>query len=95
MVHVEETTSHRRYAGFFIRNAEHAQRALTSIKSAPLPIRKPASSSAPAPAPTTTVAPISKSGESAAPAPAEAPATAPEKKAGAWVPKSRQARIAA
>lgn len=92
MVHVEETTSHRRYAGFFIRNAEHAQRALTSIKSAPLPVRKPASSSAPAPA--TTAAPISKSGESAAPAPAEAPA-APEKKAGTWVPKSRQARIAA
>ncbi|KAE8538501.1 eukaryotic translation initiation factor 3 subunit L [Cryptococcus gattii VGV] len=93
MVHVEETTSHRRYAGFFIRNAEHAQRALSSIKSAPLPIRKPASSSAPAPA--TTSAPISKPGESAASADAEAPAAALEKKAGAWVPKSRQARIAA
>lgn len=93
MVHVEETTSHRRYAGFFIRNAEHAQRALSSIKSAPLPIRKPASSSAPAPA--TTSAIISKPGESATSAGAEAPAAAPEKKAGAWVPKSRQARIAA
>ncbi|CAD6581873.1 MAG: hypothetical protein TREMPRED_003107 [Tremellales sp. Tagirdzhanova-0007] len=37
MVHVEETTSHRRYAGFFIRNAEHAQRVFHSIRSAPLP----------------------------------------------------------
>ncbi|WRT66544.1 eukaryotic translation initiation factor 3 subunit L [Kwoniella shivajii] len=44
MVHVEETTSHRRFAGFFIRNAEHAQRVYNTIRSSPLPIqRKPAS----------------------------------------------------
>ncbi|WWC62161.1 eukaryotic translation initiation factor 3 subunit L [Kwoniella dejecticola CBS 10117] len=42
MVHVEETTSHRRFAGFFIRNAEHAQRVFNTIKASPLPIqRKP------------------------------------------------------
>ena len=38
MVHVEETTSHRRFAGFFIRNAEHAQRVFNTIRAAPLPI---------------------------------------------------------
>ncbi|KAL7421966.1 hypothetical protein Q5752_003738 [Cryptotrichosporon argae] len=37
MVHVEETTSHRRYAGFFIRNAEHAQRVFNTIRASPLP----------------------------------------------------------
>jgi translation initiation factor 3 subunit L len=37
MVHVEETTSHRRFAGFFIRNAEHAQRVFNTIRAAPLP----------------------------------------------------------
>jgi translation initiation factor 3 subunit L len=37
MVHVEETTSHRRYAGYFIRNAEHAQRVFNTIRSSPLP----------------------------------------------------------
>ncbi|WVQ99522.1 eukaryotic translation initiation factor 3 subunit L [Kwoniella sp. CBS 9459] len=42
MVHVEETTSHRRFAGFFIRNAEHAQRVFNTIRTSPLPIqRKP------------------------------------------------------
>jgi translation initiation factor 3 subunit L len=40
MVHVEETTSHRRFAGYFIRNAEHAQRAFNSIRSAPLPTQR-------------------------------------------------------
>lgn len=40
MVHVEETTSHRRFAGFFIRNAEHAQRVFNSIRSAPLPSKE-------------------------------------------------------
>ncbi|WVW84114.1 eukaryotic translation initiation factor 3 subunit L [Kwoniella bestiolae CBS 10118] len=50
MVHVEETTSHRRFAGFFIRNAEHAQRVFNTIKSSPLPIqRKPVPSTASAP----------------------------------------------
>jgi len=43
MVHVEETTSHRRYAGYFIRNAEHAQRVFNTIRSSPLPSqRRPA-----------------------------------------------------
>jgi len=47
MVHVEETTSHRRYAGYFIRNAEHAQRVFNTIRSSPLPSqRKPVSASA-------------------------------------------------
>ncbi|WOO80727.1 Eukaryotic translation initiation factor 3 subunit L [Vanrija pseudolonga] len=42
MVHVEETTSHRRFAGFFIRNAEHAQRVFNTIRTSPLPSqRKP------------------------------------------------------
>jgi translation initiation factor 3 subunit L len=40
MVHVEETTSHRRYAGFFIRNAEHAQRVFNTIHSSPLPSQR-------------------------------------------------------
>ena len=37
MVHVEETTSHRRYAGYLIRNAEHAQRVFNTVRAAPLP----------------------------------------------------------
>lgn len=40
MVHVEETTSHRRYAGYFIRNAEHAQRVFNTIRSSPLPVQR-------------------------------------------------------
>lgn len=40
MVHVEETTSHRRYAGYFIRNAEHAQRVFNTIRTSPLPTQK-------------------------------------------------------
>lgn len=40
MVHVEETTTHRRFAGFFIRNAEHAQRAFNTIRAAPLPTQR-------------------------------------------------------
>ncbi|ORY32893.1 putative eukaryotic translation initiation factor 3 subunit 6 [Naematelia encephala] len=39
MVHVEETTTHRRTAGFFIRNAEHAQRVFNTIRASPLPIQ--------------------------------------------------------
>ncbi|WWC70173.1 eukaryotic translation initiation factor 3 subunit L [Kwoniella pini CBS 10737] len=50
MVHVEETTSHRRFAGFFIRNAEHSQRVFNTIKASPLPIqRKPATATTGAP----------------------------------------------
>ena len=40
MVHVEETTSHRRFAGYFIRNAEHAQRVYNTIKASPLPVQR-------------------------------------------------------
>ncbi|RXK39328.1 eukaryotic translation initiation factor 3 subunit L [Tremella mesenterica] len=46
MVHVEETTAHRRYAGFFVRNAEQAMRAFNTIRSSPLPspsVRRPQS----------------------------------------------------
>ncbi|WWD17147.1 eukaryotic translation initiation factor 3 subunit L [Kwoniella shandongensis] len=79
MVHVEETTSHRRFAGFFIRNAEHAQRVYNTIRSAPLPVqRKPA-------------APVQTQGaqpNGTAPGQTSAPAKA------AWKPK-RQVQIAA
>lgn len=37
MIHVEETTVHRRTAAFFVRNAEQAQRTFNNIRSAPLP----------------------------------------------------------
>jgi translation initiation factor 3 subunit L len=47
MVHVEETTSHRRFAGFFIRNAEHAQRVLNTIRAAPLPVKSVKTQNAP------------------------------------------------
>nr|ODO01217.1 eukaryotic translation initiation factor 3 subunit L [Cryptococcus depauperatus CBS 7855] len=86
MVNVEETTSHRRFAGFFIRNAEHAQRTLTSIRSAPLPIRKPANA--------TSLSSDSTGKADITPAASASLATS-EKKPGAWVPKSRQVRIAA
>ncbi|KIJ56384.1 hypothetical protein M422DRAFT_73174 [Sphaerobolus stellatus SS14] len=38
MVHVAEATVGRRYAGWFIRNTEHAQRVLDTLRSTPLPI---------------------------------------------------------
>ncbi|ODO06259.1 eukaryotic translation initiation factor 3 subunit L [Cryptococcus wingfieldii CBS 7118] len=96
MVHVEETTSHRRYAGFFIRNAEHAQRALTAIKSAPLPVRKSTSNaSAPSSNPAGGASTIATKPDAPALAPAATPAASVEKKPGAWVPKSKQARVAA
>jgi len=37
MVHIAESTVGRRYAGWFIRNSEHAARVLDSIKASPLP----------------------------------------------------------
>jgi translation initiation factor 3 subunit L len=37
MVHVEETVTNRRLAGFLIRNTEHAQRVLHTLRAAPLP----------------------------------------------------------
>jgi translation initiation factor 3 subunit L len=42
MVQVAETTTNRRFAGFFIRNAENANRVFESIKNAPLPIPRSA-----------------------------------------------------
>ncbi|EIN05492.1 eukaryotic translation initiation factor 3 subunit 6 [Punctularia strigosozonata HHB-11173 SS5] len=37
MVHIVESTVGRRYAGWFIRNAEHAQRVLDTLQVSPLP----------------------------------------------------------
>ena len=53
MVHIAESTVGRRYAGWFIRNTEHAQRVYDTIKNSPLPIppRKTADAQ-PQPAPT-------------------------------------------
>ena len=43
MVHIAESTVGRRYAGWFIRNTEHAQRVLDTLKNSPLPVlHKPA-----------------------------------------------------
>ena len=57
-MHVCESTVGRRFAGWFIRNTEHAQRVLDGIKSSPLPPSGKAPASAapeaeakPAPAP--------------------------------------------
>ena len=38
MVHMAESTVGRRYAGWFIRNTEHAQRVLDTLRNSPLPI---------------------------------------------------------
>jgi translation initiation factor 3 subunit L len=38
MVHISEVTVGRRFAGWFIRNAEHAQRVLDGVKNSPLPL---------------------------------------------------------
>lgn len=51
MVHIAESTVGRRYAGWFIRNTEHAQRVLDTHRNASLPI---ASGKGPAPAQTQT-----------------------------------------
>ncbi|THH22532.1 hypothetical protein EUX98_g8158 [Antrodiella citrinella] len=37
MVHIAESTVGRRYAGWFIRNTEHAQRVFDTVKNSPLP----------------------------------------------------------
>lgn len=48
MVHIAESTVGRRYAGWFIRNTEHAQRVLDTLKNSPLPVApKPAQSAQP------------------------------------------------
>lgn len=39
MVHIYESTVGRRFAGWFIRNTEHAQRVLDGLRASPLPIR--------------------------------------------------------
>jgi len=48
MVHISEVTVGRRFAGWFIRNTEHAQRVLDGVKNGPLPLapRPPAGSEA-------------------------------------------------
>lgn len=47
MVHIAESTVGRRYAGWFIRNTEHAQRVYDAVKNSALPARaKPNPSSA-------------------------------------------------
>lgn len=83
MVHVEETTSHRRFAGFFIRNAEHAQRVFNTIRTSPLPSAQAQQRKAPGQA--------AGAGGAGAGAGAEKGA---KPGAGAWQPK-RQVRIAA
>jgi translation initiation factor 3 subunit L len=49
-VHVVESTVGRRYAGWFLKNAEHAARVCTQVRSATLPVRQGAPGAAP-PAP--------------------------------------------
>lgn len=80
MVHVEETTSHRRFAGFFIRNAEHAQRTFHSIHAAPLPLSK---------------AQIAASAAKKAAGPQQGAKPAPSKPAGAPWASKRSVKIAA
>jgi translation initiation factor 3 subunit L len=45
MVHISEVTVGRRFAGWFIRNAEHAQRVLDGVKNSPLPLAPQAAAS--------------------------------------------------
>lgn len=45
MVHISEATVGRRFAGWFIRNAEHAQRVLDGVKNSPLPAAPQAATS--------------------------------------------------
>lgn len=43
MVNISESTVGRRYAGWFIRNTEHAQRVYDTLHNSPLPVpQKPA-----------------------------------------------------
>ncbi|KAI0761861.1 eukaryotic translation initiation factor 3 subunit 6 [Irpex lacteus] len=49
MVNIAESTVGRRYAGWFIRNTEHAQRVLDTLRNAPLPSPGPKPAAAPAP----------------------------------------------
>ncbi|KAH9991984.1 eukaryotic translation initiation factor 3 subunit 6 [Russula compacta] len=45
MVHISEVTVGRRFAGWFIRNTEHAQRVLDGVKNGPLPLAPQAAAS--------------------------------------------------
>jgi len=45
MVHISEVTVGRRFAGWFIRNTEHAQRVLDGVKNGPLPLAPPQAAS--------------------------------------------------
>ncbi|RDX54461.1 eukaryotic translation initiation factor 3 subunit 6 [Lentinus brumalis] len=63
MVHIAEQTVGRRYAGWFIRNTEHAQRVLDALRAAPLPVHQK-------PKPAGQPADGAKDGAPAAPAPA-------------------------
>ncbi|EGN94376.1 hypothetical protein SERLA73DRAFT_188222 [Serpula lacrymans var. lacrymans S7.3] len=49
MVHIAESTVGRRYAGWFIRNTEHAQRVLDALRASPLPSSKGAGGAATGP----------------------------------------------
>jgi translation initiation factor 3 subunit L len=82
MIHVEETTVHRRTAAFFVRNAEQAQRTFNNIRSAPLP---------------SAVAPQGQDGKDGKQG-QRGPRRDGGKDQGekkVWAPKSRQVRIAA
>ena len=65
MVHVAESTVGRRYAGWFIRNTEHAQRVLDALRASPLPVAAPSTSAA------TSAANAGVMGSKAAPSMAE------------------------
>lgn len=41
MIHIAESTVGRRYAGWFIRNSEHAARVLDGLRASPLPVSVP------------------------------------------------------
>ncbi|KZS87350.1 eukaryotic translation initiation factor 3 subunit 6 [Sistotremastrum niveocremeum HHB9708] len=69
MVHISESTVGRRYAGWFIRNTEYAQRVYDGVKNSPLPL------------PRSTTAPAAPGAKDVAPAPAP---EAPVKKGVAW-----------
>lgn len=47
MVHIAESTVGRRYAGWFLKNAEHAARVYTQVKNSQLPVRAGPPASAP------------------------------------------------
>jgi translation initiation factor 3 subunit L len=64
MVHVVEATFSRRYAGWFLKNSEHAARVYSQVRNSALPIPAKAT-------PTTAPAPTGKAdGISNAPTPA-------------------------